>query len=279
MKKIIAAFDGLKYSESTEKYAIQLARQSSAHLVGLFPNDYTYHSYKVYELIQEEGGVMTAKQRKLDARDVKKRGAAAKQFEKACQDAGLEYSLHQDHSVAIQDLLHESIYADLLIIDRTESFSHHPQETPTFFIRDLLADTQCPVLVVPQVFKPISKLLLLYDGEPSSVHAIKMFSYTLASLKECPVKLLSVRSNKQPRRIPDNKLMTEFAKLHYPRTTFTTLKGEAETEILKYLEGLENTLVVLGAYRRGRVSRWFRHSLADVLMKKLQVPLFIAHNK
>ena len=41
----------------------------------------------------------------------------------------------------------------------------------------------------------------------------------------------------------------------------------------------ENILVVLGAYRRPMVSRWFRASMADVLMKELKVPLFIAHNK
>lgn len=37
-------------------------------------------------------------------------------------------------------------------------------------------------------------------------------------------------------------------------------------------------LVVVGAYKRGAVSRWLRHSMADVLMKELKVPLYIAHN-
>ena len=36
MKKIIAAFDGLKFSDSVTKYAINLAKQSSSHLVGIF---------------------------------------------------------------------------------------------------------------------------------------------------------------------------------------------------------------------------------------------------
>jgi len=37
-------------------------------------------------------------------------------------------------------------------------------------------------------------------------------------------------------------------------------------------------LIVLGAYRRSKISRWFKHSLADVLMNTLDKPLFIAHH-
>ena len=55
MKKIIAAFDGLKYSESTRDYAIYLAKQTNTHLVGVFMDDPTYTSYKIYELIEKEG--------------------------------------------------------------------------------------------------------------------------------------------------------------------------------------------------------------------------------
>jgi nucleotide-binding universal stress UspA family protein len=267
MKKFIAAFDGLKFSESTRDYAIQLAKQSSAHLVGVFLDDLLYHSYNVYDVVKENGGIFGSKRKKLKAKDAKKRVVAVRNFEEACKAAGLQYSLHRDRNIAIQELLHESIYADLLIIDSTETFSRHAEKKPTYFIRDLLAAVQCPVLVVPHEFKPVHKLVLLYDGEPSSVHAIKMFSYTIASLKQYPVKVLSIKDIEQTLRIPDNKLVTEFIKRHYPKATFTVLKGIAETEIVNYLKQLDDgTLVVLGAYQRGVVSRWFRASMADLLM-------------
>ena len=53
-----------------------------------------------------------------------------------------------------------------------------------------------------------------------------------------------------------------------------------EEEIIKALKlQSENALVVLGAYRRGTVSRWFRVSMADILMKEISLPIFVAHNK
>ena len=158
--------------------------------------------------------------------------------------------------------------------------SHHPEALPSGFIRDFLSEAQCPVMLVPHKFKPIDKLILLFDGEPSSVHAIKMLSYTLPGLKNLPVEVLTVNSTKQNIHIPDGKLMKEFMKRHYPEATFTSLKGFPETEILEFLKGQKGTpLVALGAYRRTRISRWFKVSMADVLMSQTRFPLFVAHNK
>src|SRR5436190_23179909 len=117
MKKIIAAFDGIKFSESTRDHAIQLAKQNNAHLVGVFLEDATYQSYKTYDLLIKEGGIIGSTKKKLDKKDSKKRASAVTSFEVSCQKANVEYTIHRDRNIAIQELLHESIYADLLIVD------------------------------------------------------------------------------------------------------------------------------------------------------------------
>jgi nucleotide-binding universal stress UspA family protein len=252
MKKIIAAFDGLKYSKSTRDYALYIAGQTKAHLVGVFLDDPTYTSYKIYELISDSE---TSEQK-------------------------LEYSLHHDRKVAISDLKHETIYADLLIINSSETLTHYVEKPPTRFIREILEDAQCPVLLVPPKFKKAEKIKLLYDGAPSSVHAIKMFSYMLPQLKTLDTEVISVKPYGQTLHLPDTKLMKEFMKRHFPKATYTVLKGFPEVEIMKYLrETGENSFVVLGAYRRGFISRWFHESMADTIMKDLKLPLFIAHSK
>jgi nucleotide-binding universal stress UspA family protein len=280
MKKILAAFDGLRLSQSTLQYSINIAKQNDSHLVGVFLEDYTYHSYRIYELITEDGGGMDTKRRHLDKKDEKTRAAAIAGFETACKEAGIEYSIHKDRNFALRELLRESIYGDLLVIDRAETLAHHSENTPTHFMRDLLADIQCPVLVVPSEFYPVDQLVLLYDGAPSSVHAIKMLCYTLDHLQELPVRVVTVNSFRENMNVPDAKLIREFAKRHYPKAEFITLKGLAETEILDFLGAIEGfPIVALGAYRRSKVSRWLKASLADVLMTETKFPLFIAHNK
>lgn len=279
MKKIIAALDGLKYSDNTAAYAIGVTKESGAHLVGVFLDDFTYHSYKAYELVRGNE-VSKEKQRRLDEKDAAARAKSVKDFEKACQKEGLHFSIHHDRSIALPELLHESIYADLLVIDSSETFTHYAENSPTHFITDLLQSVQCPVMLVPGKYKPIEKVVLLYDGEPSSMHAIKMFCYTLPLLKALPVEVVTVKKSAQTTHVPDNKLIKEFMKRHFNKTSYKVIKGDAEEEIVKYLKNeASNTLVVLGAYRRGMVSRWFRPSMADLLMKEVNLPLFIAHNK
>lgn len=279
MKKFIVAIDGLKYSTAATEYAVHFAKQANAHLVGVFLDDFTYHSYKIYELVSEDQAIMEQRIR-LEDKDQGLRSQSVDYFESACRKAGVDHTIHHDRNIALQELLHESIYADLLFIDKKETLTHYEENPPTRFIRDLLANVRCPVMIVPDKYLPLSKAIMLYDGSPSSVYAVRMFSYILPSAKGRDIEVLTVKSEKSGAHVPDNRLMKEFVKRHFPTAEYIVLKGEADAQILKHLATLqENALVVLGAYDRGMVSRWFKPSMADTLMKALNLPLFIAHNR
>ncbi|WP_298734256.1 universal stress protein [uncultured Chitinophaga sp.] len=278
MKKIVVVFDGLRFSDSTLRYAIAVARQQPSHLVGLFLDDFTYNSFSMYKMLK--AGATNAGIKEMEAKDEAIREISVRHFEQACQEAGLNYSVHRDRSIAIQEILHESIYADMLIIDMEETLATEEEPAPTRFIRDLLVDVQCPVLLVPPEYREIKKLVLLYDGEPSSVYAIKMFSYLLPGLQQLSTEVVSVNDPGDGLHLPDNRLMKEFMKRHFPKAAYKVLQGRAEPVITEFLQQqATGTLAVLGAYRRGMVSRWFRPSMADELMEALAMPLFIAHNK
>ncbi|MES1213933.1 MAG: universal stress protein [Bacteroidota bacterium] len=279
MKKIIVAFDSLKFSETAMNYAIHYAKLINAHLVGVFLDDSAYTSYKIYDLVTTEGSSVK-KMHEYDEQDKATRARSATTFENACRIAGLNHSIHHDRNVAIQELLHESIYADLVIISRKETLTHYEEDIPTTFVREFLTDVQCPVIIVPEKYAPVEKLIILYDGEPSSVHAVKMYNYIFTIPEYNTTEVVYVKSIDDTSHMADNRLMKEFMKKHFPATLYKVLKGFPEQEIVAYLkEQKKNSMIVLGAYRRGRVSRWFRPSMADILMKEINAPLFIAHNK
>lgn len=279
MKKIIAAFDGLKYSKSTRDYAIELTKLTGAHLVGIFLDDRSYTSYKIYNVIEEDG-VSERKLKQLDKKDKLAREDAASDFESTCEQAGIKFSIHHDRSIALHELKHESIYADLLVINMHETLTHHDEKAPTLFIKHLLEGVQCPVLLVPTAYLPLKKLVILYDGGPSSVHATKMCSYLLPELKVLETEVVSVRPVKATRNVPDNRLMKEYMKSHFPAAKYVVINGVADEEIKIHLKKKTgNSLVLLGAYHRGPMSRWFKESMADRLMKELRLPLLVAHGQ
>ncbi|GAB2984097.1 hypothetical protein GCM10027049_22130 [Mucilaginibacter puniceus] len=279
MKKISAAFDGLKFSEGTLAYAIKVAESSKALLSGVFLESFLYHGYKLFDMVGAQG-ISEVKMRHLLEKDEATRRESTAIFEQACKNADIDYITHHDKSFALQELLKESIYSDLVLIGADETLSHFSEENPTQFIRDFLAEMQSPVLIVPREYKEIEKVVLLYDGRPSSVYAIKMFNYMMPWLKSKETEVISVTDPKDTQELPDGELIKEFITCHYPDASYTLLKGDPEEEIITYLKNInKNVLVVSGAYKRGQVSRWFKTSMADLLMKEIDMPLFIAHNK
>lgn len=278
MQKIAVIFDGLRFSESTLQYAITLAKKGSSHVVALFLNDFTYNSFNMYQLMRQ--GASENEISDFEERDWIKRETLGRYVTAAFEKAGLSNTVHHNGNVAIQDVLHESVYTDLIIIDIHETFTQEKKLPPTQFIRDLLTDVQCPVLVIPSEYREIKKAVLLYDGDPPSVYAIKMADYLIPWIKELPIEVLTVNHTHEINHLNDNNLMKEFMESHFPDAIHKVMPGQPETLIVDQLKEQEpGTLVILGAYRKSAVSRWFRMSMADVLMGSLQLPLFIAHNK
>ncbi|ATL47740.1 hypothetical protein COR50_11515 [Chitinophaga caeni] len=277
MKKIIAVFDGLYFSEATLVHAIYLAKQMNAHLEGLFLDDKLYNSYDIYEVVQQKG-TWTNDILSLQVEDDQTREESVRTFEQACKKEAINFSIHRNSNPALQELIHESIYADLLIIDQKECFKYRREEKPTTFIRNLLTDVECPVFLVTSNTPLIEKIVLLYDGEPSAVYAIKMFSYLGPIDTTMETEVVSVKNAPEFLHYENTRLMSEFMERHFPAAQFKVLPGEPEQTILEHLaEQKPNTLVIMGAYRRSNVSRWFRASMADVVMDKLNLPLFVAH--
>ena len=279
MKKFVAVFDGYKLSESTLAYAQELTVAADAHLVAVFLDEFIYRTYnvrKIYKTYEKPEEVI----KQLDGKDKMKRDEAVRQFQKSCEKAKINFSIHRDKNIALQELKLESMFADMIFISEHETFNRYKQKSPTRFIKELLADVQCPVLVVPANYKTIDKIVLLYDGGPSSVYAVKMFSYLLNQFKGVPVEVFTVKSAfMDTLHLPDNKLMRELIKRHFPTATYTVVKGDPEEQIAAWLQNHKaNELVVLGAYRRSELSRWFKTSMADILMRDLNTPLFIASN-
>ncbi len=280
MKKYLAVFDVFKMSASTLDYAIQITKSAGGHLVGIFLDESVFYGFNRAEESNLNKDLEKAIEL-LNKDAAKKREEATGYFQERCEKAGVPFSIQKEGAMTLRELKNESMYADLIVINQHETFTSLKEKSPTHFIKDFLGDVQCPVLVVPSLYKPVENFVLLYDDAPAALYAIKMFSYVIGNPQNIPVKVFTVKEKKKTGfYMPDNKKIREFTKRHFPKATFAVASGNAEQEITKYLGSLpKNQLVVLGAYQRSEISRWFKVSMADILMKELEIPLFISHNK
>ncbi|HTK19490.1 MAG TPA: hypothetical protein VL442_08255 [Mucilaginibacter sp.] len=278
MKKIIAAFDGLKFSEATLNYATELAISGKSVVAGVFLESFLYHSFNLFDMVGSQG-ISQTKLKRLLKKDQETRQQSVESFKRSCDKLAINYLIHQDKSFAITDLLKESIYADLIVIDANETLNHLEPDKPTPFVKELLADAQSPVLVVPPVYQPFERVIILFDGHPSSVYALKMFTYLFPWTAKYPTEIVYVKDRKSA-LLPDGDLIGEYARCHFENLVITQLTGEPEDKLIAHLKKASpRTVVIMGAYSRGAVSRMFNNSMANKLMEALDIPLFIAHHK
>src|SRR5215218_3634154 len=102
MKKFIVAFDGLRFSESTMSFALYLAIQGKAHLVGVFLEDFMRRSYGMAEIAHYAGEDLDAHMHQLDEKDEEEREKSIEIFRHACTEASIAHSIHRDRNVALQ---------------------------------------------------------------------------------------------------------------------------------------------------------------------------------
>ncbi len=278
MKKIIAALDGLKLSHSTIDYSAYFAKEYGWHIVAAFLEDIAYHS-PVAENHEEYKYADLSKMDELIEKEDRQKDAAIGQVRSRFDVEGVQYDIHQNKTLALDALILESCYADLVIIDGDERFASSDRSKPAHFIKSFLSDTLSPVLVVPPTFKRIEKIVFAYDGSPSSVYAIKQFSYLFPASDDQQVEVLMITDDKHSDHFPNHQLLQELLERRYRSVTETIIRNEETPEaLLTHLQqGDKQPMVVLGAYQRSSISRWLHQSKADLLIAETQLPVFIAH--
>lgn len=276
MNKIIALFDGTKYSEATSKYAIEIAKADGSLLVGAFIYDLRYLNYtyafggdQPYFNVQEVDTWYKEQEEKI--------ALNIKLFHRLCSEKGIHHKVHLDKGIPFKEALNESAFADLLIVDSHTGFSVFNEKRPAVFLKDLLADAHCPVLIVPHHYSYFDKVIICYDGQPSSLYAMKMFSYLFPNFRDVKTVLLGV-SKSVSNHFENGHNLKDLVKNHFDDAEYEMLHGETEAELISYLkENGGNSIVVMGSYARSAVSRLFQQSHSNEIIRELNLPVFITH--
>jgi len=274
--KILAAFDGVKYSEGASKYAIEIAKLTDSMLVGVFIQDMRYINF-TYAYTWDQPFVDMSAIEESQKQEREKIDLNIKLFHRACEEKGIKHKVHLDKGVPLQELMHESAFSDLIIIDSHTSFFTIGNNSPSPFLKDFLADSHCPVLIVPHTYTFFDNAVLCYDGTPSSIYAIKQFSYIFNNTGDLKTTVVSV-NEKPGNHLKDVHNLKDLVHLHFKGAEFEVLSGDANDELIKYLQvNGGHSIVVMGAYGRNAISRLFHQSLSNKVIKELNTPVFITH--
>jgi nucleotide-binding universal stress UspA family protein len=273
MEKIILALDGDRQNTYAIDFACYLARLTDSRLTGVFLEGAPDGSGPATGTLEEFAGIACTSTGEPVNDPVLQQ---VSRFREACICREVPARVHRDRGIPLEELLLESRFADLIVVDPEMSFHKQERGAPTHFIRDIFPAAECPVMVSPYSFDGMERVIFAYDGSASSVFAIKQFTYLFPMFKKKKAVVVNVSKEKKP-AIEEQYKMKEWLSAHYRDPEFVVLTGDASDELFGYLLEEKNAIVVLGAYGRGILSRYLKPSHANLLLRTINLPIFIAH--
>lgn len=268
--KILIAINSLNPNISAIEYACYIANLSGAQLTGALLDNIEFSEM----FPPSEPPIGPAAELRKEIKQQAENTIA--RFKQICSDKGTPCKVHRDMGIPYNELMHETRFADLLIIDAGMSFDDTEDQAPSHFVKKVLTHTECPVLIPPPSAAPVEEILFTYNGGHSSLFAMKHFTYLLPSLADKKITALEIA----PRdgHITDKFRLQEWMQQHYKHTDYQLLAGDEENRLLEVALSKQNCIVVMGAYGRNTISKLFKHSHADAVLKISTNPVFISHN-
>lgn len=194
----------------------------------------------------------------------------------ACTNRGANYQVIKNKHPELQELAMESRFADLIVLDPEISLGEDEGEILSRSLEQFLHKSECPILFAPYAFYGIDELLFAYDGSKGSLSAIRSFSRLFPELNHLQATVLQISDGDEFVFGENKKGLDQIASV-YPNIQFKHLKGKATDQMLDLLIGKTKTAVVLGAFGRGFSSMMFKPSLAGMIIRTLNLPVFISH--
>lgn len=278
MDKILLAIDAEKIDMDALGFACYIAKLTNSKITGVFLENLAAnekpvlkkaYGTKYLEWELDESSVQFQDKKQLIEKNIQV-------FKDTCEKKFTKHKLHRDRGVPVREIVNESRYADLIITDSTTSFGKKMESRPTEFVKDLLKNAECPVIIAPKTFTAIDELIFTYDGSKSAAFAMKQFTYLFPEFDDRKVTVLQVNKDGEWND-PDKYNLKEWLQNRYSAIGFEVVKGNTEDKLFDYLFRRKNAFVVMGAYGRNTVSRLFKPSQADILIKKISHPIFISH--
>ncbi|WP_265517819.1 universal stress protein [Nitratireductor luteus] len=130
-----------------------------------------------------------------------------------------------------------------------------------------------PVFVASRAFKPIDKVLVAFDGGPSSIKAVDAMARSplFAGLT---VKLLTVGSDSDDarRRLEDARATLAAGSIE---AEIEIASGQAEIVIAERVESEQFRLLVMGAYGHSRIRSLIIGSTTTEMLRSCKIPVLL----
>jgi nucleotide-binding universal stress UspA family protein len=278
LKSLVVFVDPTPQGEARARYAIQLAVQHEAHLIGVFISATAWSRNAADGFVRGPAAIREMVQRH-NVMEVDAAAEALKSFETL---AGREQVSHEFRLIKETDakelLRLHSLHTDLVV-------SGHPMpgDAPTMDSVDaMLMATGVPFLVVPdgyQCDRVATNVLFAWNASREARRAITDSLPLLTSAKSVAVVVIDPEKNAAHGEQPGADV-AHYLSRHgiNVRVEQRHSNGAPVADVIRAFAAEDGSdLIVLGAYSHARTREFIFGGVTRSLLKKVTIPMLLAH--
>lgn len=278
MKKILIAINSRDMDEQAVNFACYLSRLTQSGLTGIFLDNLMLEEEVIVSQAEEGVVIESFTIREMPDTDemIQLKTLNIDRFRDICWEKEVQPYVLVDNGRPVLDILAKSHFADMLVVDAATSFSYVQEGPPTRFVKDILQEAGCPVIIAPSKFHGINNIVFCYNGSKSSIFAIKQFSYLFPQLHDRKAKVIYLNGHQD---FPEEEvaMLTDWLQYHYSDVEFMAVGEDSTRAFFDYLIEKQNDMVVMGAYGRGLLDSFFRKEGHGESIRPTALPIFVAH--
>ncbi|MCG8474013.1 MAG: universal stress protein [Cytophagales bacterium] len=196
-------------------------------------------------------------------------------------ESGLKVDVLPKLMFSSNQIVEKTPFKDLMVMDYKACFNFvkgEGEDSDSSELFNVLRESQCPILILPEQFEKVEHVVFCYDGRDSSLFAIKHFSVLFAKqLRDKVVTVLTV-DPEEGEGIANEKELMGYLTHHFTNVGVKRIQGEEiSQEIYDFSSNLPDPLLVMGAYGRTQLSHTLVPSVARGIIFRKKLPVFITH--
>ena len=195
------------------------------------------------------------------------------EFEKRCQEAGVEGILKITGGEISRRICDLSRWADLVVLNLTHPPGTNPLTKIKSGFRTILWRCSRPIIAVPGQARRFRRVILAYDGSEKADEALFVAAFIGGSLDATVIVLTVEEVGRTSAMVLS--LARQYLKQRNVKSIFVTETGNVSEAILTVAELYDCDLIIMGSYGRSPMLEIMLGSTVDPILQHSKIPVLI----
>jgi nucleotide-binding universal stress UspA family protein len=277
IKNILVCTDGSAFGHVACQYAISLARQLEARLLGLHVLDSRMLEGPLMADISGWVGAQPygAQLRQFRELMTEKGEAVVAALAELCEKEGVQIENWVKMGHPSRVMLEEESRAELVVVGQKGEHATWSGDMMGSNAERLVRHSVKPCMVTPEEFSPISKILAAYDGSGHAGQALTEAVELAVALKTELIVVTAAENGDLDEATKISADALKQAEAHGCRAVNMVVEGRSEEAILETAREQECNLIVVGAYGHSRIREMVLGSTTTSLITRSHLPVML----